>query len=120
MSEWASGDGLPLSQYDAKARRRGAHDGNISIAFLNMSPTLTEQRERAGAHITEESDVHLVAEVDAKYIGESACASPVVPLQILLQKFHVSARDASVHAIHCKRALEQLVGTHNILRAREC
>jgi hypothetical protein len=57
MSEGAGGGGLPLSQYDANARRRGAHEGNISIAFLNMSPTLTEQRERAGAHITEESDV---------------------------------------------------------------
>ena len=31
---------LPLSQYDAKARRSGAHDGNNSTAFLNMSPIL--------------------------------------------------------------------------------
>ncbi len=48
----------------------------------------------------------------------SAPTAPVIALQMLLQKLHVTASCAAVHAVDSKRAFEQVIGGGNILESR--
>ena len=45
----------------------------------------------------------------------SAPTAPVIALQMLLQKLHVTARYAAVHAVDRKRAFEQVISGGNVL-----
>ena len=63
---------LPLSQYAAKERSSGAHDGKRSTAFLNMSPILSQH----GSKISKQTEQQPHQVGVEKRVFESESPSP--------------------------------------------